>query len=243
MLLSAGCRKETDAKPKVVIALAANMQFSMNALADAFTEDTQIKCELIMGSSGKLTSQIMEGAPYDIFISADVKYPDELYHNNKAEGKPEVYAKGKLVLWTMVDSLEPSISVLTSDSIQHIALANPKTAPYGRAALEAMKNKGIFKQIEHKLIFGESIAQTNQFINSKSAEIGFTSKSVVLSPQMQNKGRWTSIEDDSYSPLLQSVVLLKKEEGISEETQLFYDFLFSKKAQNVLKQYGYIIPN
>ena len=215
----------------------------MKSIVDSFSAKTKIKCDIILGSSGKFIAQIKEGAPYDVFVSANLKYPEELYRSNLVEGKPKIYAEGKLVLWTLMHDLIPSLKILDTDTIQHIAIANPKTAPYGIAAMEVLKTQPFYKNISRKLVFGESIAQTNQFIMSKSAEIGFTSMAVVLSDEMKQKGSWKALPEESYPRLLQSAVLLKRKHPISTEVQTFYDFLFSEDAQRILKSYGYSIPN
>lgn len=238
-LIASGCRRQR--KSYLRIAAAANMQFAMDALTEAFAQETGVGCETIVGSSGKLTAQISEGAPFDLFVSADMKYPTELFDRNLTLAAPKIYAYGKLVLWTRTDKLEPSIELLTSDAVRRIALASPKTAPYGSAAIEALRHYDIFEVVEGKLVYGESIAQTNQFITSKAAEIGFTAKSVVLSPKIKGKGRWLEIDDRIYSPIAQGVVMLKKSRDHLTEAQQFYDFLFSKKGREILREYGYSI--
>lgn len=243
ILAFTGCKKSTNPEPKVTVAVSANMQFAIKSIADSFSAQTKINCELILGSSGKLTAQIQEGAPFDIFVSADIKYPNELYAGKFAEEKPKIYAEGKLVLWTLKENLEPSLALLNTDTIEHIALANPKTAPYGTAAMDVLKGLPFYQTLTDKLVYGESIAQTNQFITSKSAEIGFTSMAVVLSEEMKNRGQWITLPNGSYSKLLQSAILIKKEPGIAKEARAFYEFLFSEDAQQILKQYGYAIPN
>ena len=243
LLASFGCRKSAEQERVVTVAVAANMQFAMKAILESYSEENHVEFDLILGSSGKLSAQISQGAPYDIFISADTKYPQEMYKKGVTEGEPRVYAEGKLVLWTLTDSIEPLLAALDSEHVHHIALANPKTAPYGKAALEILKQQPFYSRIEEKLVFGESIGQTNQFITSKSAEIGITSIGVVRSPEMKNIGRWVALENETYPSLLQSAVLLKKEKGVSEEAKDFYAFLFSDKAQQILKEYGYSIPN
>ncbi|WP_422858006.1 molybdate ABC transporter substrate-binding protein [Flagellimonas sp. S174] len=215
----------------------------MKSIADSFSNKTNIDCELILGSSGKLTAQIQQGAPYDVFISADIKYPEELHRTQKTEGKPKIYAEGKLVLWTVLEELTPSLPLLQTDTVQHIAIANPKTAPYGVAALAVLRGQPFYESVVEKLVYGESIAQTNQFITSKSAEIGFTSMAVVLSAEMKNKGHWIALAEEAYPRLLQSASLIKKENGASNEALAFYDFLFSQEAQKILRLYGYSIPN
>ncbi|PCJ94456.1 MAG: molybdate ABC transporter substrate-binding protein [Flavobacteriaceae bacterium] len=223
----------------LTIATASNMQFAMTEIVQSFTKHTGIKCHIITGSSGKLTAQISEGAPYDIFLSANIKYPEELYKKGFTSSKPIIYAYGGLVLWSTMHE-KPSLSILLKDTITHIAIANPKTAPYGEAAVLVLKNAGIYEEIKNKLVYGESISQTNQFILSGAADIGFTSKSVVLSPKIKNEGNWISINEDNHSPINQGVVLLKSSNR-KQKGERFYTFLFSEQAQNILKKYGYSV--
>lgn len=225
----------------IIIATAANMQFVMPILVQHFTNKTNIECELIIGSSGKLTAQIKEGAPYDVFVAANMKYPTEIYNNEQALTKPQVYGYGKLVLWSMIDTIEPAIANLKANYIQHIALANSKTAPYGIAAVEVLKHYNLYNKLEGKLVYGESIAQTNQFINSKSVEVGFTAMSVVLSPNIKGKGNWVAIDTTLHKPIKQGVVLIKQKTKENKYAQKFYDFLFSIEAKNILKKYGYLV--
>ena len=212
------------------------MQFAIAALTQSFTETTGIPCELIIGSSGKLTAQIKEGAPYHLLLSADMKYPTELFKSGFADTSPQIYAYGKLVLWTMTKEIQPSIHQLLSENIQYIALANPKTAPYGKAAIEVLQHYHLQEKIKAKLVYGESIAQTNQFITSKAAEIGFTAKSVLLSPHIKGKGHWVEIADTTYSPIGQGIIILKnKNKTFHQQAQQFYNFIFSPPAQSILK--------
>lgn len=238
-LLVFGC---TDKQQnKITIATAANVQFAMEELTELFTEETGIETEIILGSSGKLLVQIKEGAPYDVFVSANMKYPKELYKLDLTEEKPEVYARGKLVLWSMVEGITPTIELLKTDKVKHIAMANPKTAPYGVATKQLLNAKSLYSQIEDKLVFGESISQTNQFIISGAAELGFTALSVVKSLKMKGKGIWIALDTIEYTPIEQGAIVIKKKDKNTKKAQEFYAFLFSPKAQNVLKKYGYII--
>lgn len=233
-----GCQNKSS--EKLTIATAANVQFAMQELTQLFSEESGIEAEIILGSSGKLLVQIKEGAPYDVFVSANMKYPNELLKVGLAEHKPEVYAKGKLVLWSMVEGISPTIELLKTDEVKHIAMANPKTAPYGVATEQLLNAKSMYSQIENKLVFGESISQTNQFIISGAAEAGFTAMSVVMSPEMQGKGKWIELDTKEYTPIEQGAVVIKKKDKNTKTAQQFYAFLFSPKAQNVLKKYGYI---
>ncbi len=232
---------DTNALPKITIATAANMQFALEKLAEGFSKQTKIEYELIVSSSGKLTAQIKEGAPYDIFVSADMKYPQEIYNAGLAESPPKVYAYGKLVLWSMVEDIELSVNLLTDSTINHIAIANPKTAPYGVAATEVLSYFGLNQKVGTKLVFGESIAQTNQYIISRSAEVGFTAMSVVLSPELTGKGKWMEMDGSAYTPIEQGVVVIRQNNQSNESAKEFYKFLFSKKAKEILTNFGYAV--
>jgi len=240
-LLFISCNQEEQ--NTLTIATAANMQFAMHELTDAFTEETGLNCEIITSSSGKLTAQIKEGAPYDIFVSADMKFPNDLFESGFTLDKPRIYAYGKLVIWTMNTQLSPDFNAMLKGHIHHIAMANPKTAPYGVAAEEVLKNKNIYNKLQSKLVFGESVAQTNQFIVSYAAEIGFTAKSIVLSKNMKDKGRWKEVDDRLYTPIAQGVVVLKNRNTRIKEAAQFQDFLFSVKGKEILNKFGYSVSD
>ena len=230
---------ESSEKNSITIATAANVQFAMDTIAALFEKKTGIQTLIIVGSSGKLTAQILQGAPYDVFVSADMKYPMEIFNNNKAQSRPEIYAYGSLVIWTLKDSILLNLNYLTEERIRHIAIANPKTAPYGIAAYEVLKNAGIFEQVQGKLVYGESVSQANQFITSKTADIGFTSKSVVLSSKMKNIGKWSEIDPANYTPIKQGVIIIKRNKSQIKQAEKFYSFLFSEEIQNILNNFGY----
>ncbi len=239
LLLITACRQQQS--DTLHIAVAANMQFAMKELSKEFTHQTGIACDLIISSSGKLTAQIKEGAPFDVFVSADMKYPNELFTSGHTTKKPKIYAYGKLVMWSMIDDIKPSITILKSPQIKHIALANPKTAPYGAAAIEVLKKYDVYNDVKDKLVFGESISQTNQFIISKSAEIGFTSKSVVVSPEIKGEGNWVDVKETDYPAIAQGIVILKNDATKQTNATIFYDFLFSASAKKILENYGYLV--
>jgi len=230
-------------KEKLVIATAANMQFAMAELVQTFSDSTGINCDIVISSSGKLTAQILEGAPYDIFFSADMKYPEKIFDAGVSDSKPEIYAFGKLVLWTMIEELEPTISLLTAEGVNHIAIANPKTAPYGMAAKETLEYYDIYEAVEAKLVYGESIAQTNQFITTKAVDLGLTAKSVVLSDRVKDQGVWIEIDPNIYTPIAQGMVILKKDKDRLESAQMFYEFLQSEKGKEILNKFGYTVDN
>ncbi len=241
VVLLFGCEKRNSSKLR--IATSANMQFAINELVDNFSKTSGIECEIIISSSGKLTAQINEGAPFDVFVSANMKYPIDLFEKGLTLGKPKIYAHGKLVMWSMENKITPSIQLLENDEVKHIAVANPKTAPYGNAAIEVLNHFQILEKLEPKLVYGESIAQVNQFVNSQAAEVGFTSKSVVLSPKMSNKGKWVEIDETIHSPIAQGIVCLKNDSNKEKLALKFSDFLFSKKGKEILNTFGYSTSN
>ena len=229
----------TDHKTQspLVIACAANAQFAMQVIAESFTALHGVQCQITTASSGKLTAQIIQGAPYDVFISADMKYPSTLYEQHKASGPPKIYANGKLVLWTVVDTLAPDLQNLHSRAISHIGLANPTTAPYGRAARQVLDS--LHLDFSDRLVFGESISQVNQFIMSQAVEIGFTAKSVVVSHKLKDQGRWTEIDENLYDPIQQGVVAIKNQRDRHDEAQKFISYLLSDPGQKILELHGY----
>jgi molybdate transport system substrate-binding protein len=231
---------EASENQKLTIATAANAQFAIEAIANEFEEDTGIAFQIIVGSSGKHTAQIEAGAPYDVFVSADLKFPQKLHDLGLTLAKPGIYAYGKLVIWTLNDSLNPDILRLLDIERQHIAMPNPKTAPYGRAAKEALDFYGLYDQVSSRLVFGESVAQTNQFILSESAALGFTAASIVTAPTMINKGKWQEVDENTYSPIAQGAVVIKQSSQL-DKAKKFYLFLFSPTAINILQAYGYTI--
>ena len=236
ILFFTSCQKSEESK--LNIAVAANMQFAMKEILKEFKEQTGIECQMMTSSSGKLTAQIKEGAPYHIFVSANMKYPQDLFDAGFTTSKPEIYAFGRLVLWSKIEGMSLRLDSLNHKVLNHIALANPKMAPYGMAAKEVLENLGLYEALEDKLVFGESVAQCNQFIISKSAEMGFTAKSVVLSRNAKDQGHWIDIDPSLYAPIAQGAVIIRQNE-LQAEAKAFYEFLFSDRAALILEEYGY----
>ncbi len=231
---------------ELTVAVAANAQFAMEVIAVAFEEQTKKNIEIVIGSSGKLTAQIKQGAPYDILVAANMKYPNYLYQEGLATTNPKVYALGELVIWTIAEDLDMTkdLSFLKNLPIQKIALANPKNAPYGKQAINALNYYDLKEALNPKLVFGESIAQTNQYITTRNCEVGFTAKSVVLAPKLENKGSWVAVPKNAYQSIEQGVIITKYGTKEHPETaQAFYNFLFSTTAQRIFQEYGYTMPN
>ncbi len=247
LVLSYGCGNNTastsEGEQSVTVASAANIQFAMPDIIEAFEAATGIKVKHSSASSGALTAQIKNGAPFDVFLAANMKYPNALYKDGFSEKAPEVYARGTLVLWSLKPfDLQQGLSLLTTDSIARVAVANPDNAPYGIAAIEALKATNTYTAVEDKIVYGESISQVNQYVSIQSVDVGLTSKSVVLSPKLQAKGHWEEVDGSLHAPIEQGIIVLKHgAENNHENAQKFYTFLFSEKAQQILTKYGYSV--
>jgi len=228
----------------ITIAVAANVSYAMDEIKAEFVkEHPQIKVRVSLGSSGKLTAQIKNGAPYGLFMSANMKYPQALFEDKIATTKPVVYAQGALAMLSVKPrDLSEGLALLEEPSIKKIAVANPKTAPYGIAAKEALQNAGLYEKLKPKFVYGESISQTVSYTVT-ATEIGIIAKSSLYSLRMQHfkeNVNWTSIDTNLYTPIEQGLVLLKEGRDI-KEYQEFYDFILSKKAQAIFLKYGYTI--
>ena len=233
-----GCRGLQE--ERLTIAVSANMQYAMEELIDRFESQTGISCELIIGSSGKLTAQILEGAPFHLFFSADMKYPMEIYSEGLAEGPPQIYAHGYVIFWSLDEEIEFTSEGLLDQDVRHIAIANPETAPYGRAAYDVLTGMGVYDEIMPKLVFGESVSQTNQFILSGSSEVGLTARSVVSSPAAEGKGHWQEADPGLYQPIEQGFVHLKRRNRVQENWAIEFErFLGSQAAIDILHKFGY----
>lgn len=227
---------------KINISVAANVSYAIEELKAEFMQtnpDTQVI--VILGSSGKLAAQIKNGAPYGLFMSADMKYPQTLFDDKIAITTPIVYARGGLAyLSAKEQEFSSGIQLLKNKKIRKIAIANPKTAPYGKASIEAMKNAKIYEQVKDKFVFAESISQTVAYAVT-AADIGLISKSSLYSSKMKQykeNVNWMSVDESLYTSIRQGIVLLKYAEG-KIEYQAFYDFILSPKGKRILQRYGY----
>lgn len=237
LLLFQACFSNSKEEKGLLIATAANMQFAMADIAKAFEEDTHINCNIISSSSGKLTAQIIAGAPYDVFVSADAKYPAQVFQKGLAIAPARKYAQGKLILWSNTLDSIPSLASLQHSSIEKIALANPKTAPYGKAAQSVLQILGLEESLKGKLVFGESIAQVNRFIERKNATIGFTTIATIHTDLLKGQGVYYLIPDSLYQPIEQSAIVIKGKQEAKAKS--FYEYLFSERSKAILAGYGY----
>jgi molybdate transport system substrate-binding protein len=226
----------------IKIAVASNVSYVMKDLKKTFMQiHPNIKVQVILGSSGKLVAQVKHAAPYDLFLSADMMFPQALYVEGFAVTKPVVYAKGALVILSQKERNYCSgLHVLKAPDVKTIAIANPKTAPYGKASVEALKYENLYETLKTKFVYGESISQTVAYTTT-AADIGIIAKSSLYTPMMKKYKEgihWTEIEEGLYTPISQGIVILK--EGKEKaEVKSFYDFILSTKAKKILRDFGY----
>ena len=229
---------------EISVAVAANLSDVIEVFKTEFAKtNPNTKVNTVLGASGKLTTQIKAGAPFDVFLSADMKFPESLFGEKLAVTKPVVYASGALAMMSTKGlDLSKGMALLNDVNVQKIALANPKTAPYGTAAVEAFKKAGVYEKVEAKLVYGESISQTVQFTTT-AADVGFVNKSAFYSETMKRyvEGKdWVNVDVTLYTPIAQGIVILKQAQN-NAEAKAFYDFVLSAKAKQIFKNYGYLV--
>ncbi|MDQ6960832.1 MAG: molybdate ABC transporter substrate-binding protein [Mariprofundaceae bacterium] len=220
----------------LTVAVAANFYRPMQEIASAYEKQSGNRVRLVSGSTGKLYAQIIQGAPYQIFFAADSRRPALLESQGLIQpGSRFTYATGALVLWSMRDDLDlkaRGMKTLLDKRVKHIAIANPKTAPYGHAAMQALKAAGMDRMVRAKLVYGENIGQVFLFVRSGNADVGL----VAASSTYQAGGRISVAPSDSYDPIVQQAVVLRH---APETARRFTAFLSSETARKVLRKYGY----
>lgn len=228
----------------LTVAIAANLKYVFDDLAVEFKKETGIETQSVLNASGKIATQVRNGAPYDVFMSADMEFPEGLYKDGYATTPPKPYAYGLLVLWTQKDvDLGKGVAGLAEASVGKVAIANPKVAPFGRQALKALEYYKVRAAVEPKLVYGENITQVSQYVDSKAADVGFSAKSIVIAPETAGKGKWVDVPAESYEPIAQGVVILKHgSETNGEAARKFYGFVLSSKARDIFAKYGYKLP-
>ena len=215
------------------VATAGNVAFAMNDLVKEFYKETNIKVIPVIGSSGKLTAQIKFNAPFDIFLSANMKYPNYLYKIGKGVKKPKVYAKGRLILFSKngINKIEELFQQ------KSIAIANPKTAPYGQATIQYLKNRKLYNRLKNKFVFAPNVSATFSYA-MQVTDSGFIARSLLFKfPKLNNSKYFIKLDESKYPPIEQGVLLLNNK----KESVKFYNFLFSKKGKQIFRNYGYII--
>lgn len=234
------------AAKEINVAAAADLSSALKDVAADFEKQSGIKVKLSFGSSGALTQQIENGAPFSVFFSADMDYPKQLIAHGDAEaGSLYRYAVGKLVLWAPADSPldveQKGMSVLNDPSVKKIAIANPQHAPYGRAAVAALKSVGLYEMVSNRLVIAENVSQAAQFVESGNAQVGFVALAHAMAPAMRGKGKYWEIPVEAYPALDQGVVVLSHSTN-KKEAAAFVEYIKSKAAADTLRGYGFVVP-
>src|SRR5262249_10766654 len=227
---------------EITVAAAADLQSAMQDVAARFEKETGKTVKIIYGSSGNFFQQIQNGAPFDMYFSANLDYPKKLEAAGLTlAGSYYQYARGKIVVWVPQESkinLDQGLKALLDPGVKKVAIANPLHAPYGQAAVAAMKKEGIYDKAKEKFVLGENISQTASFIMSGSADIGIVPLSLALPPNMKEKGRYAEILSDEYPPIEQACVVLSSSKN-KELAQQFLSFVKTAAVANLLRQYGF----
>ena len=230
----------------ITVAAAADLQSAMQDVAAQFQKEKGKEVKVIYGSSGNFFQQLQNGAPFDMFFSANLDYPKKLQAAGFTEpGSYYEYAKGKIVLWLPKYStldLTSGLQLLLSPSVKKIAVANPQHAPYGQAAVAAMQKEGVYDKVKDKFVLGENISQTASFVTSGAADVGIVALSLALSPNMKDKGRYVEVSADDYPPIEQACVILNSSKN-KETAEQFLAFIKTTVVADTLKRYGFDVSS
>src|SRR3989441_12389471 len=231
---------------EVSVAAAADLNFAFREIVAEFEKKTGNTVKLSLGSSGNFFSQISNGAPFDLYFSADIAYPKKLEEAGLAEpGTLYMYAVGRIVVWVSKGSpiavAELGIKALQHPSVKKVAIANPKHAPYGRAAVAAMEHYKVHDTVKDKLVLGENISQTAQFIQTGGADIGIIALSLAVAPAMKASGMYWEVPVEAYPRLEQGAVILKAAKD-QKTARAFLDYIKSPEGTAVFKRYGFFLP-
>ena len=235
---------ESGSAQALRIAVAANAQGLIKKLQADFKKRTGIESEAIIGASGKLTAQMMNGAPFDVFLSADTEFPDQLFAAGMGLKKPMVYAMGSLIVCgnTAAD-IRKWRQLISGTQFKKVAIANPKTAPYGKAAEESLRYYQLLEGLRSRLVYGESISQVNTYLQTGVVTIGFTTEAFLYENIDKSHLKWARVEEKSYTPIAQAAILLSyAKKGKLREATAFFDYLGSAAARKIIGSSGYRLP-
>lgn len=249
MAVSASCEKPAPlsapapapVKATVTVAAASSVKPAMEDLVAAYKgAHPDVEVVVTYGASGSLTAQIVNGGPFDLFYSADLKYPRDLVAKGMTRGPERIYATGTLVLWVRRDSgldiASRGAAVLADAGVKHIAIANPDTAPYGRAAKAALEKLGLSSAVEGRLVTGENVEQTAQFAQTGAAEAAFVPLSLALAPAMSDVGAYWTVPPSAYPAIEQGVVVMSR---AGEAAVAFEAYVADRRGQEVLASHGF----
>lgn len=231
---------------EINVAAAADLSSALQEVATNYEKRTGVTVKLSFGASGALTQQIQNGAPFDLFFSADMDYPQQLIAGGQAESATLYrYAVGRLVLWVPPDSPldveHKGMDVLLDPSVKKISVANPQHAPYGRAAVAALKHYGLYEKLTGQLVLGENVSQAAQFVESGNAQAGFVALAHAVAPAMQGKGKYWMVPAEAYPALDQGVVMISRSPH-QQDAAAFLEYVKTAEVAAVLRRYGFSLP-
>jgi len=234
------------AERAINVAAAADLSAALEEVAANYKKHSGVEVKLSFGASGALTQQIQNGAPFDIFFSADTEYPRQLIAGGQADGATLYrYAVGELVLWvpkeSPLDLERKGMDVLLDPSVRKIAIANPRHAPYGRAAVAALQHYGLYEKVKDRLVLGENVSQAAQFAESGNAQVGFVALAHAIAPAMQGKGKYWVVPTEAYPELDQAVVAISHS-AHQQDAAAFLEYVKTAEALAVLRRYGFSVP-
>ncbi|MFL6300404.1 MAG: molybdate ABC transporter substrate-binding protein [Terriglobales bacterium] len=242
VLIAGACLAHAD---ELNVAAASDLNFAMTELAAKYEKQTGTTVKVTFGSSGNFFTQIQNGAPFDMFFAADIDYPKKLEAAGLGEpGTLYQYATGKIVMWVPATSkldVSKGLALLLEPAVRKISIANPKHAPYGRAAVAAMTQQGIYDKLIDKLVFGENISQATQFVESGNADVGIIALSLAMAPAMADKGRYFEIPHDMYPPLDQGAIVIKASQK-KDQAKQFLAYLKNPESVALMQRYGFKLP-
>jgi molybdate transport system substrate-binding protein len=230
---------------KITVFAASDLKFALDEIKERYTSvNKDVDINLIYGSSGKGMNQIENGAPFDIYFSANQNYVENLYKKGLLIEKPKLYALGRIVIWSKNKNFEKNkgFDNLKENWVSKIAIANPEHAPYGEKAKQALEKVGLYKEIEKKLVFGENISATTNMINIQAAQIGIIALSLALAPTIEEQNNYFLIDRSFHEPLFQAYSITKYAQN-NKEAKDFYKFISSDESLKILKKYGFEVPN
>jgi len=238
MLLSFSAMAE-----RITIAGASDLKFAMEEIVTAFqNEHPTDELAVVYGSSGSFNTQIQQGAPYDLFFSADIGFPRELASKGFAASEVMPYAIGRIVLWSgSLDASRMTLKSLDDPAITRIAIANPKHAPYGKRAEEALRASGLWEKVQSKLVYGETVVQAAQFVQTGNAQVGIIALSLVTNPELSKKGGYWMVPEKLHEPLEQGFIITQHAES-NALAKGFADYMNSKPVRAVMTKYGFALP-
>jgi molybdate transport system substrate-binding protein len=230
---------------EITVAAASDLQFAFHDVGERFEKETGKHLKLIFGSSGNFFAQLQNRAPFDVFFSADIEYPRRLEAAGlTVPGTLYPYATGRIVLWVATQSkldLNRGLQVLLDPAIHKIAIANPEHAPYGRAAVAALRHENLYDQVSTRFVLGENISQTATFVVSGNADVGIVALSLAVAPSMKDKGRYVEIPVTDYPAIEQAAVILKSS-AHQDIARQFVEYLKTPAIQELLRGYGFTVP-